>query len=292
MNTQMIDYSQILSSRINALRKELGMTQDTLAEKLGVTFQAVSKWENALSCPDIVLLPDIADVFGVSIDSLFGRNEEGDSSSEQIPQCADEEVQKSADPATGAEHAPLPWADDDTLRIGVFRGRSLLAQLPDSVKKIKVELEGDVLAVDSQLSVCCGDISGNITAQGNVSCGDVKGCVTAGGNVDCGDVSGAVQVGGNLDCGDISCSAVAGRRMDAGDVGGETAAFSGGTINCGDVGGDVTAASSVCCGEVCGGVSAGQTVNCGDISGNVEAGGSVSCGDIGGKVTAVGTVFS
>jgi len=47
--------SQSLGSKIAEYRKNLGMTQDELAEKLGVTPQAVSKWENDISCPDIML---------------------------------------------------------------------------------------------------------------------------------------------------------------------------------------------------------------------------------------------
>lgn len=64
---------QTMGKRIMANRKRLGLTQDQLAEKLGVTAQAVSKWENDLSCPDIAMLPALADIFGVSVDELLGR---------------------------------------------------------------------------------------------------------------------------------------------------------------------------------------------------------------------------
>ena len=63
---------QTLGKRIVAHRKRLGMTQDKLAELLGVTAQAVSKWENDQSCPDITMLPKLAEVFGVSTDELLG----------------------------------------------------------------------------------------------------------------------------------------------------------------------------------------------------------------------------
>ena len=56
---------------IQHLRKAAGMTQKDLAEKLNISFQAVSKWENAIAMPDITLLPKIAEIFGVSIDELF-----------------------------------------------------------------------------------------------------------------------------------------------------------------------------------------------------------------------------
>ena len=63
---------ETLGKRIIANRKRLGMTQDRLAEQLGVTAQAVSKWENDQSCPDITMLPKLAGLFGISVDVLLG----------------------------------------------------------------------------------------------------------------------------------------------------------------------------------------------------------------------------
>ena len=63
---------QTLGKRIVQHRKRLGMTQDVLAEKLGVTAQAVSKWENDQSCPDITMLPKLAAIFGTTTDALLG----------------------------------------------------------------------------------------------------------------------------------------------------------------------------------------------------------------------------
>ena len=60
------------SENIRRLRKERELTQENLADFLGVSFQAVSKWERGESYPDIELLPAIADFFGVSADSLLG----------------------------------------------------------------------------------------------------------------------------------------------------------------------------------------------------------------------------
>lgn len=62
-----------LGKRIMSKRKQLGMTQDQLAEKVGVTAQAVSKWENDQSCPDITMLPKLAELFGTTTDELLGR---------------------------------------------------------------------------------------------------------------------------------------------------------------------------------------------------------------------------
>ncbi|MBO5323443.1 MAG: helix-turn-helix transcriptional regulator [Oscillospiraceae bacterium] len=67
---------QTLGKRIQLCRKSLGLTQDQLAEKLGVTAQAVSKWENDQSCPDIAMLPKLAEIFGTSTDALLGYQTE------------------------------------------------------------------------------------------------------------------------------------------------------------------------------------------------------------------------
>ena len=61
-----------LGKRIAQNRKNLGLTQDQLAEKLGITAQAVSKWENDQSCPDISVLPKLAEIFGITTDELLG----------------------------------------------------------------------------------------------------------------------------------------------------------------------------------------------------------------------------
>ena len=61
-----------INEQIAFLRKQKGLTQEELAQALGVTNQAVSKWESAQCCPDIQLLPDLAKIFDVSIDELIG----------------------------------------------------------------------------------------------------------------------------------------------------------------------------------------------------------------------------
>ena len=67
-----MENKETLGKRIAMLRKEKGLTQEQLAEKVGVSAQAVSKWENDVSCPDITLLPLLADILGVSVDELLG----------------------------------------------------------------------------------------------------------------------------------------------------------------------------------------------------------------------------
>ncbi len=61
-----------IGTNIRLLRKTKNVTQEELANALHITYQAISKWENGSSQPDIALLPAIANYFGVSIDELFG----------------------------------------------------------------------------------------------------------------------------------------------------------------------------------------------------------------------------
>ena len=60
-----------IGKNIKRLRKEHSLTQAELAKMLGVTCQAVSKWETKANSPDIALIPKIAELFDVSIDELF-----------------------------------------------------------------------------------------------------------------------------------------------------------------------------------------------------------------------------
>lgn len=65
-----------LGKKIKQLRFKAGLTQEQLADKIGIGAQSVSKWENSVAMPDIATLPLIAEVFGVSIDDLFDLTNE------------------------------------------------------------------------------------------------------------------------------------------------------------------------------------------------------------------------
>lgn len=65
-----------IGSRIAQKRKALGMTQEDLAQQLGVSSQAVSKWENDISCPDISLLPNLAKVLSCTTDAILSGKED------------------------------------------------------------------------------------------------------------------------------------------------------------------------------------------------------------------------
>ncbi len=86
-----MEYS--LGRKIAELRRKANLTQDALAEKMGVSAQAVSKWENDQSCPDIMLLKDLAKTFSVTVDELLSSEEETKSVVALVP----EEKRKSPD---------------------------------------------------------------------------------------------------------------------------------------------------------------------------------------------------
>ena len=64
-----------IGKRIAHLRKEKGLTQEELAQHMGISPQAVSKWENDQTCPDISALPKLARLFGVTVDELLEGKE-------------------------------------------------------------------------------------------------------------------------------------------------------------------------------------------------------------------------
>jgi len=182
-----------LGAQIALLRKQKNITQEALAQQLGVTNQAVSKWESEQCCPDVTLLPKLADIFGISIDELFGRTVPGTQSK-------------------------LP--EDGALRIVLFQGNHRLTDR-ELCRDVTIHWEGTVSDLRSDFSVCCGDVNGYVQAGSTVNCGDVNGPVSAGGNVNCGDIDGAVKAGGNVSCGDIEGDLIAGGKVTCGDIGGD-----------------------------------------------------------------------
>ena len=65
-----------IGNQIKQFRLRRNITQDALAQHLGVTAQAVSKWERGIATPDIAMLPDISAYFGVTIDELFALSDD------------------------------------------------------------------------------------------------------------------------------------------------------------------------------------------------------------------------
>ena len=83
-----------LGTKIRELRRRDGRTQDVLAEALGVTAQAVSRWESGLSYPDMEMIPAIANYFHISIDALFGYHDDREEKIKNILENATEILTK------------------------------------------------------------------------------------------------------------------------------------------------------------------------------------------------------
>lgn len=232
----------MLGSNIANYRKKLGITQEQLAQRLDVTNQAVSKWETDQCCPDTLLLPKIADIFGITIDELFGREK--------------------------AKAAPeLPWEDDDALHIVLYAGHMLVGAVNKKNQDCSFNYEGPARDIYCAVNLNCGDVGGNVTAEGYVECGEVGGSVQAGGYVECDAVGGDVNAGQYVECDDV-----------AGQV------QARGYVECGSVDGNLNAGSYVECDDVGGSVNAMSYVECGDVGGNVTAAAQVECGNVGGSV--------
>ena len=241
--------------RIAAYRKEQGLTQEGLAQKLGVTNQAVSKWESDQCCPDIMLLPALADAFHISIDELFGRT------SEMQP--------SEMDPVRETVICDLPWPDDDDLRAVCYIGHRLMnfTEVPEKRKSLggffnvrlgsknpaELHFSGAVRDIHAAFDVVMENstVTGSVYAEDSVQCADVGGDVKAGDGVSCGNVGGSVAAGDG--------------------------------INCGVIYGNVDAGDSVRCGDVAGNVKAGDSVYCANVGGDATAGDNIVCSAIGGK---------
>ena len=225
-----------MGARISERRRNKGLTQEALAKMLGVSNQAVSKWESDVCCPDIALLPQLVDALEMTLDELFGRESRAGIANDQILPVA----------------AELPWADDESIHAVLFQGHRLLQPKEGSLfrrdrydeirKSVELHFSGTAQDIYSDFSVCCT----NSTIHGSVRAGD---------GVKCGDVGGDVQAGD-----DVTCS---------GDVKGNVRA--GDSVSCGSVGGDVQASDSVRCGDVQGNVRASDSVHCSTVVGDVNA---------------------
>lgn len=176
-----------LGTQIAFYRKNQNITQETLAQKLMVTNQAVSKWESDQCCPDVQLLPQIADIFGISLDELF----------ERAAPCGSD--------------APV-LADDGVLRVVLFCGAKQVEN-HEVCEQVEIRWNGPVLDLQCDYSVICNEVQGSVNAGGSVNCDGVQGDVRAGGNVNCDGVLGHVQAGGNVTCDDVEGNVHAGGNV-------------------------------------------------------------------------------
>lgn len=247
----------LIGQNIKRLRKAMDISQEKLAEAVGVTIQAVSKWENSTSLPDICTAPEIAAFFGVTLDELF---------------FGGEVKQKISAPA-----ASLP-ADDKLYVFMVKGGKILKEQEWEQNKRIYLDLgeyENELTAEIWGSADIKGNIGGGLTAGGGVNCGNVAGGVDANGGVNCGNISGGIEATGGVVCGNVSGGVDAAGGVVCGNVSGgvDTA----GNIQCGEILGDIDCEGDIRCEKIkkcdtlcCANIYVKGDINCRNIESNVR----------------------
>ena len=184
---------------ISFYRKQMNLTQEALAQKLGVTNQSVSKWESAQCYPDISLIPQLAEIFDISIDELFGKK------------------------PTVSGLNDIFSLREDIFRVVVARGQQII-DVKELTEPIRIEFpqRGDRLRFRVEVfgNIACKDsIFGDVECQGFIQCNkDIFGDVSSSGNIECrqiygnatnfygtlscnGNIQGNAQCDGNLSCG-------------------------------------------------------------------------------------------
>lgn len=186
---------------IRELRCQRAISQEVLATAVGVSVQAISKWETGNSYPDIALLPVIARFFGITIDELFyGVKEKETTEFEGMNQIK----------------------DDGVVRVVQFYGKKCLGVNEwKKEKQIYLNLQG--IPNEFSLEVwggasIQGDIKGNMDAGNGVNCGNVGGSVDCGGGINCGNIEGSVDCGGGINCGNVGGSIDAGGDVHCGEI--------------------------------------------------------------------------
>lgn len=292
-----------LNDTICFYRKKQGLTQEDLAQRLGVTNQSVSKWESAQCCPDISLIPQLADIFEISIDELFGKehrpymtrmvtddaifseavkivNESGKISAsllqrklnigykeavDLIDLIKDEVIDKED------SSSQFSWPDDDTYRVIVTKGKKVMS-VDDIDKTIDITFPKNCNETTRQYF--------KVEVFGNISCdASINGDVIGHGMIECNQINGDIK-----ECG--------GYISSQGNINGS--ASSKAYISCaGSISGGVHCGNNVsCAGNINGAVNCGDNVTCGDnIIGDVNCGGSIECKTIEGNVECQGNII-
>ena len=181
--------NEVICCNIAELRKKRGLSQEELACMLDITFQAVSKWENQLSCPDIALIPKIAEIFQVSIDFLFGQEEK----------------------KTMEKHS-TEWPNDNNLYAVIFQGHQILKkeEITDDLSQIELKYDGNMqgITIKSYFSVTVTENITDSTIQSgtHITCADITDSkIESGTHITCADIYDCDSIcsGAHITCADI-----------------------------------------------------------------------------------------
>lgn len=212
----------IFAEKIRNCRMKKGLSQEQLAQQLDVSNQAVSKWECAISYPDIELLIKIADFFEITMDELLRED-------------AGQTVQLKG----------LP--DDDVIRIVQCRGRQvvsfeniekpLLLKLDDAAMKGLSDTKEIDIIIKGKARIE-GNLYGNVTAENGLNCGNVHSgqSIYVNGGLNCGNVSSGqeIHVNGAVNSGNLNSGQeiqIAG-KTNCGNIEAREAITVGGDLRC------------------------------------------------------------
>lgn len=203
-----------LGKNIALLRKEFKLTQAELAEKLNVSYQAISQWERGETFPDVTILPELADIFDVTTDSMFGRENEPQRIS-NIP-------------------------DDNVIRAVILNGNKVVSHEEIAeASVITFKYDGPARNIESKFSIQCGNVAGSVEAGTHIICGDVGSYVDAGEYVMCGNINSYVDAGTYVSCSNIGGYVDAQENVTCDNISGDVKAA--GNVKCGKVDGNVSA---------------------------------------------------
>ena len=135
----MIDFKE----RIKMLRKQKDLTQEQLAEYMTVSPQAVSRWETGATCPDIYALPQLADLFGITVDELLGVDEKAKKSEiDAIIEEAERQINKNITemPITSLRKALNKHPNNDRLLCCLMYALYAASEDPALCKKYDTEI--------------------------------------------------------------------------------------------------------------------------------------------------------
>lgn len=315
-----------IGENIRRLRKEKGIGQDILASQLGVTVQAVSKWETGGSMPDITLLPQIAEYFGVTMEELFyGKRE---TAVEDREPSESEPVELTVTAVSADDEKPTeslleldseknrPQEDIDT-EPDVKQEKVWEVSEPDAVQEKAWETWEEKGAPQkephqerpqygwSDLENLGRTISDSVSGQIKKIRESVRG--NTGFEFHFGDhwakenevrkdlpddqVLRVVQFIGNkmVSADEVDDEHFIKLAVDSRKMRMDVQIYGSASIT-GGIGGNVTADGYVKCGNVGGNVMSEEYVECQAVGGSVTSDGDVRCGSVGGRVTSDGNV--
>ena len=296
-----MNISANISNNIKKYRKELGLSQEGLAEKLNLTSQAVSKWECMQSIPDIESIISLCELFGITTDKLL---------LDKDPEVQYIEVERESAKSERENTFYFSGVPDDSkLRVLQFKGRKWIQEneydpdvyIPIRINegitlfnKLYVEIRGNVKfngsRVDGNVSCgnvdsldCSGDVScGNVdelNCSGDVSCGNVENIRSCAGDISCGNVTRIESCSGDISCGNVDSIASVGGDISCGDV--MKIEGSKGDISCGGVGQITGCEGGISCGAVETITGCSADIDCENVGSIAGCFGSIDCEKVG-----------